>query len=76
MRSQEVWDFAQAYSARRMIRLGLGLLATGTIAALSIKMPYELVLGTGIPLLLAAWMIVLVEREILKKFPKKPKQKP
>lgn len=45
MRSQEAWDFAQAYSARQIIRLGLGLFATGTVVALlSIKTPYDLAL--------------------------------
>lgn len=74
-RSQEAWDFAQRYSARLMIRLGLAMLGLGVGTALfSIEISFEVAFGMGIPLLLVALMIVCIERELAQQFPPPPKQ--
>ena len=76
MRSQEAWNFAQLYSAKLMIRMGLLLFVAGAILVWILETnPFGILLGIGIPLLFVAIFIFRIEREIAKRFPKAKKQK-
>jgi uncharacterized membrane protein len=69
MKSQEAWDFAQVYGAKKMMLAGLIMLVAGILL-----LPFNLtehiaaVLSIGILLGSAIWMIVVTERALKKKF--------
>jgi|GEM_PF-276352 len=72
MKSQESWDFAQEYSAKKMMKMGtyitaLGLLAWSIDFQFSWSVWIALVIVTISPLL----MLLQVETELKKRFPKK-----
>ena len=74
-RSQAAWDFAQIYSARLMLRLGLGLLCFGMAAEiLAIETDFDLALGMGLPLVCVLLIIIHVERTLRDRFPRPPKK--
>ena len=74
-RSQAAWDFAQSYSARLMLRLGLGLLGFGIAAEiLALETDFGLALGLGLPLGSALLLIFQVERTLRDRFPRPPKK--
>lgn len=72
MKSQESWDFAQEYSAKKMMKMG-AYITTLSLLAWSIDFQYSwsvwiaLVIVTISPLL----MLLQVEIELKKRFPKK-----
>lgn len=71
MKSQERWDFAQAYSARAMARLGMVLVLLA-LASLFVKIPDRFSTvpwGIGLSLVLVLIMIWRIEVAIWKKFP-------
>ena len=69
MKSQEAWDFAQVYGAKKMMVTGLIMLAAGLLL-----LPFNLteniaaVLSISILLGSAIWMIVVTERELKRRF--------
>ena len=72
MKSQESWDFAQEYSAKKMMKMGayittLSLLAWSIDFQSSWSVWIALVIVTISPLL----MLLQVETELKKRFPKK-----
>lgn len=70
MKSQEAWDFAQLYSAKLMLRFGSGL----TLISLLLskvrfsRLEYEVVASTFIISLVVVLMLIIVERELKKRF--------
>lgn len=69
MKSQERWDFSQKYSAIKMMVAGLIMLLFSLISYL-FKLEEEIKVFTGIGLLLAAcvYMIITTESAIKKRF--------
>ena len=69
MKSQEAWDFAQVYGAKKMMVTGLIMLAAGLLL-----LPFNLteniaaVLSISILLGSAIWMIVVTEKELKRRF--------
>lgn len=69
MKSQEAWDFAQVYGAKKMMVAGLIMLVAGVLL-----LPFNLTENIAAPLSIgilvgtAIWMIVATERELKKKF--------
>lgn len=69
MKSQEAWDFAQVYGAKKMMVAGLIMLAAGVLL-----LPFNLTehiaatLSIGILLGSAIWMIVVTEKQLKKRF--------
>ncbi|MFM8916523.1 MAG: SdpI family protein [Bacteroidota bacterium] len=69
MKSQEAWNFAQVYGAKKMIVAGWIMLGAGLLL-----LPFNLtehlsaLLSIGILIGSAIWMIVVTERELKKKF--------
>src|SRR5690554_7384641 len=62
MKNQERWDFAQNYSAKEMVKLGLVLVLTGIFGLLF--EPQEMlgmVIGLGLMILMVILLIVRVE---------------
>ena len=72
MKSQERWDFAQAYSAKAMIWYGIVLCLLG-IATFFVRLPERfssVPWGIGLSLVLVLLMIWRIESAIWKNFPK------
>ncbi|TXF75086.1 SdpI family protein [Chryseobacterium sp.] len=69
MKSQERWDFAQKYSAKELMKLGILLLALCLLAVFT-KFNYSVNLITGLLLLILTVVILLirVERAINARF--------
>ena len=69
MKSQEAWDFAQVYGAKKMMVAGLIMLVAGLLL-----IPFNLsehiaaIFSIGILLGSAIWMIVVTEKELKKRF--------
>ena len=69
MKSQEAWDFAQVYGAKKMMVAGLIMLVAGVLL-----LPFNLteniaaIFSIGILLGSAIWMIVVTEAELKKRF--------
>lgn len=69
MKSQEAWDFAQVYGAKKMMLAGLIMLVAGLLL-----LPFNLteniaaVLSISILLGSAIWMIVVTEKELKRRF--------
>ena len=69
MRSQERWDFAQAYAAGQMIRCGVAMTVTGVLMALfSIKEGVIMAVGMALLIMLTLYLIYSTEAAIKKKF--------
>ena len=72
MKSQESWDFAQAFSAKKMMRIGAYCIGLGI---LSYFIDIQLLWSTGIALTIVTigplFMLLQVESELKKRFPKK-----
>jgi uncharacterized membrane protein len=69
MKSQEAWDFAQVYGAKKMMLAGLIMLVAGLLLLpLNLTEHIAAVLSIGILLGSAIWMIVVTEKELKKKF--------
>lgn len=71
MKSQERWDFAQSYSAKAMIRLGIiHLLLALTTLFISVPENYAVMGGIILSLVLVLLMVLQIEKVIRKKFPR------
>ena len=72
MRDQESWDFAQAYSSRQMQKMGVGIVLMGGLAWVAdIQSFFAISVGIIIFILCPFLMLVEVELELKKRFPKK-----
>ena len=70
-RSQAHWTFAQAYSAQKMIQFSLAMIALGGLSwGLDFSPPYPMALGLLLTVVFPLMMILNVERELKKRFPK------
>ncbi len=70
MKSLEAWNFAQSYSAKLMLRFG-GILFLISILLRNInlsKPEYEVVISIFIILFITTLMLMIVERELKKRF--------
>ena len=72
MKSQESWDFAQEYSAKKMMKMGTYITALGLLAW---SIDFQLLWSVGIALSIVTLgpllMLFKVESELKKRFPKK-----
>lgn len=72
MKSQESWDFAQAYSAKKMMKLGAYYIA---LSVLSYLIDLHILWSVGIAVIIVTigplFMLLQVESELKKHFPKK-----
>jgi len=71
MKSQERWNFAQAYSANEMIKLGSLLLVTSFLGlALNLDEEIEIAIGLSMMIMMVALLFVRTEKAIQQKFGK------
>ena len=71
MKSQEVWDFAQQYSAEKLKRCGLFLILIGTASAFfSLNGVSSICAGFSILVLAPVYTIIQVEKKLKEKFPR------
>ena len=71
MKSQQRWDFAQAYSAREMIRAGLYMIPTGLLGGwLTLKPVVSAFLSIPVTLLFFGVVIFRTERALRENFGK------
>lgn len=71
MRSQAHWNFAQTHSAQKMIQFSLAMIAIAGLSwGLDFAPPYPLVFGLLLTLIFPVMMILDVEKELKKRFPK------
>jgi len=70
MKSNEAWEFAQKFSAKIMLKFGIGLCFLAIILKnISFsKAEYEVVLATFIITFVVVIMLVIVEKELKKRF--------
>ena len=72
MRDQESWDFAQTYSARQMQKMGAGItLLGGLVWLIDIHSIWSIGAGITLFILCPLLMMVKIEMELKKRFPKK-----
>lgn len=72
MRNQEIWDFAQKYSANEMIKLGAIMLALAAVVWLAdIQFKGDIVLALVLTVIFPLFMLFQIEQELKKRFPKK-----
>ena len=70
MKSQQVWDFSQKYSAVKMLQIGLLLLAVSLLNIfIAISELQETILGIGLLIAGCIYMFVITEKAIKKNFP-------
>ncbi|MGB1449269.1 MAG: SdpI family protein [Flavobacteriaceae bacterium] len=73
MRSQECWDFAQAFSAKKMIKMSTYIIALGLLSwFVDLQHFWAFGLALTIVILMPLLMLFQVERELKKRFPKPP----
>ena len=71
MRNQETWDFAQRFSALQMMKVSRAMLVIGGLCWLfNFSPPFPLPIGMGVVILFPLVMILKVEKELKKRFPK------
>lgn len=71
MQNQECWNFAQRYSAVQMMRTATAIIALGALSwVFDYTPPYPLAMGLGITVLFPAVMIIKIEKELIRQFPK------
>ena len=71
MRNQEVWDFAQRYSADEMIKLGLVMLVLAAGAWLTeIQFTGDIFVAIALTVVFPLVMLFQIETELKKRFPK------
>lgn len=69
MRSQERWDFAQKYSARGLVLLGLALMAVSLIDKLfNISLALEIFIALGLLIAGVIGVILRVEKALKERF--------
>ena len=71
MKSQERWDFAQAFSAKQMIKCGAAMIVTGVVMALfSFHIGVIMAVGITLLLVLTVYLMYSTEAAIKKRFGK------
>ena len=71
MRNQEVWDFAQRYSADEMIKLGLVMLVLAAGAWMAeIQFTGDIFVAIALTVVFPLVMLFQIETELKKRFPK------
>ena len=71
MRNQEVWDFAQRYSAREMIKLGIIMLILAGFAWFAeVQFKGDIFVAIGLTVIFPLVMLFQIETELKKRFPK------
>jgi len=70
MKSQEAWNFAQSYSSKLMLIFGFGLcvIAVISIKIFSLRIEYQIILSILILNITVVIMLVIVEKELKKRF--------
>lgn len=72
MKSQESWDFAQEYSAKKMMRMGAYITALGLLAwSIDLQLLWSVGIALSIVTIGPLLMLFKVESELKKRFPKK-----
>ena len=71
MRSQEIWDFSQQYSADKIQRLGGLIILLGAIAFfINVQQLWAVWIGIALVTLLPVLLIIQIEKELKRRFPK------
>ena len=71
MRNQEVWDFAQRYSASEMIKLGIIMLILAGFAWFAeVQFKGDIFVAIGLTVIFPLVMLFQIETELKKRFPK------
>lgn len=71
MKSQERWEFAQMYSARELVKIGIILTLTSTLGLVYIPMEnIGLLMGLGFLLIASAFLLIRTEKAIKIRFGK------
>lgn len=70
MQSQEHWDFAQGIAAKKMIQLGLLIIAFPFVGLLFKNAVISVVLFIAFLISVSVYLFISVERALKKKFPK------
>ena len=71
MRNQEVWDFAQLYSASEMIKLGIIMLILAGFAWFAeVQFKGDIFVAIGLTVIFPLVMLFQIETELKKRFPK------
>lgn len=72
MKSQESWDFAQEYSAKKMMKLGAYITALGLLAwSIDLQLLWSVWVALIIITIGPILMLLQVEAELKKRFPNK-----
>ena len=72
MKSQESWDFAQQYSAKKMIETGVYIITLGLLSwIVDLQLPWPVGIAITIVTVVPIIMLFKVESELKKRFPKK-----
>ena len=72
MKSQESWDFAQQYSAKKMIETGSYIITLGLLSWIfNLQLPWPVGIAITIVTVGPIIMLFKVESELKKRFPKK-----
>ena len=72
MKSQESWDFAQEYSAKKMMKMGAYITALGLLAwSIDLQLLWSVWIALIIITIGPILMLLQVEAELKKRFPKK-----
>ena len=72
MKSQESWDFAQQYSAKKMMQMGTYITALGLLSwILDLQLLWSADIALTIVTIGPLLMLFKVESELKKRFPKK-----
>lgn len=72
MKSQESWDFAQQYSAKKMMQMGTYITALGLLSwIIDLQLLWSVVIALTIVTIGPLLMLFKVESELKKRFPKK-----
>ena len=71
MRSQEIWDFSQQYSADKIQRLGGLIILLGAISFfINVQQLWAVWIGIALVNLLPVLLIIQIEKELKRRFPK------
>ena len=72
MKSQESWDFAQRYSAKKMMQMGIYITTLGLLSwIIDIQLLWSVGISLTIVTIAPLLMLLKVESELKKRFPKK-----
>ena len=71
MRNLEVWNFSQSYAAKKMQQMALYMVLAGIgFNFIETGKIWSIWLGIVVIILMPIWMIIEVEKELKKRFPK------